>query len=625
MSDLSREQPIPGRFEELLESVCEEIGTDAEFAELQQILSSDAEALREYVKRLRLCADLYSVAEEGALYKQYLGNASSAADINALEEFHQSQLNAKSRLQTLFASRRTLLFCAASVAAMLGFAATMFSWRGDDDAQIKYVGKWTNGTNVEWAQNSLVFVGDPLSAGVYQLRTGIAELTLNSGAVLTVEGPARFEFLSADRCSVEFGQLVTRLPTTSNSFQLTGSQTSVRLPGAEAGIRVSRTGHADLHVYDGQVRLVSTANRKSKPILLDKDGSISIEPDGRTEPVSSKDIRSNEFVRKLGPIIDVDPRDATSVLADDFDGDRSNLAESSEQAAKRFHIEQRGGELCGLIPRGVFDPQLDIKLPGKAISAVEFPFCRYRLRCESAEDVRIVELFYYSDPSDRPIKPGDRRCISVKHYPEGPNSPSVEFRGPLPVVDVPSIKFLRLDPIHQTSKSSECRFAYDYVFFDRFETLGFAEFDCVGDLQNWWGLRTSSLNVNGGVMHGSVDADDAQLITGSVLFNADKFTHFEVRLRRVPSKAQSLRRIQLYWGKPGDVFSPEKKAVAELINDSSFHTYRIDLRRANGWTGIINRLRLDLKTDSPGDGSEFEVDYFRMIRMEPAEPAGSTT
>lgn len=624
MSDRYLEQQPSSRFEELLELACEEIASESDFSELQAILRDDEAALRAYVNRLRLCAELYSVAEEGTLYNQCLDKASSAADIHALEAVHQSQVKGPGRRWSLLAYQKSLLF-AASIAAVLFLVGAIFSWRADNSAHSQYVGKWTNGTNAEWAQNSLVFVGDPLSAGVYQLRTGIAELTLNSGAVLTVEGPARFEFLSADHCSVEFGQLVTRLPATSSAFQLTGPQTSLMYPGAEAAIRVSRSGHADLYVYDGQVRLASTTHGQSKPVVLSKDGSISIDPDGSTEHLSPKDVRSNEFVRRLGPVIEVDPVDVTSALAEDFNGNRPMLADGTAEVAKRFQLEERGGELCGLIPHGVFDPQLDIKLPCKAISPVEFPFCRYRLRCESAEDVRIVELFYYSDPSDRPIKPGDRRCISVKHYPEGPSSPSVEFRGPLPVVDVPPIKFLRLDPIHQTSKSSKCRFAYDYVYFDRCETLGLAEFDCVGDLQSWWGLRTSDLKVIDGVLRGNVVADDAQLITGSVLFNADKFTHFEVRLRRVPSKAQSLRRIQLYWGKPGDVFSPEKKAVAELIDDSEFHVYRIDLRRANGWTGIINRLRLDLKTDSPGDGSEFEVDYFRMIRMEPAQATGTTT
>ena len=62
--------------------------------------------------------------------------------------------------------------------------------------------------------------GDRMSAGEYALATGVAEVRLDGGALLTVEAPARFRLDGRKEVTIESGRLLFQADRTSESVRV---------------------------------------------------------------------------------------------------------------------------------------------------------------------------------------------------------------------------------------------------------------------------------------------------------------------------------------------------------------------------------------------------------------------
>jgi hypothetical protein len=97
--------------------------------------------------------------------------------------------------------------------------------------------------------------GTPLPAGRLRLRAGRATLTLFSGVMLSLQGPADLDLTSVERIFCHQGKLRARVPAGAEGFTVLAPGAAVVDFGTEFGLNVAADGTAQLMVFQGQAEL----------------------------------------------------------------------------------------------------------------------------------------------------------------------------------------------------------------------------------------------------------------------------------------------------------------------------------------------------------------------------------
>jgi hypothetical protein len=124
--------------------------------------------------------------------------------------------------------------------------------------------------------------GSVLSESRLKIDSGILQIEFFNGVSLVIEGPAEFEIQSSDSVVCHYGKLRAYVPVQARAFQIRHAQThainspnpngsgnsngfTVRSPrsqvialNSEFGLDVSQAGVSQLHVFDGEIRLVAS-------------------------------------------------------------------------------------------------------------------------------------------------------------------------------------------------------------------------------------------------------------------------------------------------------------------------------------------------------------------------------
>ncbi len=101
--------------------------------------------------------------------------------------------------------------------------------------------------------------GQPLPAGPLQLASGLAQIRLDNGVSLVVEGPSHFEIQSQNSVSLQLGKITVSVPPNAHGFTIvTPSSRTVDL-GTEFGIIVDKAGNTETHVIRGTVEVTPKA------------------------------------------------------------------------------------------------------------------------------------------------------------------------------------------------------------------------------------------------------------------------------------------------------------------------------------------------------------------------------
>ena len=150
------------------------------------------------------------------------------------------------------------------------------------------------------------------------LRSGLLEITYDTGAKVILQGPVTYRVDSAAGGYLSVGKLTARLekksaspanpnseirnPKSSNSSPLFSVRTPTAVVtdlGTEFGVEVSREGFCDVHVFVGAVRLDShqQLGKRDKQIMLtaDKSAHVGLGGDLTKPPMS----RPTDFVRRI--------------------------------------------------------------------------------------------------------------------------------------------------------------------------------------------------------------------------------------------------------------------------------------------------------------------------------------
>lgn len=158
------------------------------------------------------------------------------------------------------ARRRSLMRWALAAAATVLIAVGAAGWFAH---QGQPVGRLLRQEACQWSAGQLPLSdGDTLRRGSLCLDSGLIELRLGRGANMVLEGPARLDLESDNRCFLHFGRAVVRIEEEARGFILDGPDGRIVDLGTEFGVSVGQTGGMEVHVLEGRVTAQPTGLKK---------------------------------------------------------------------------------------------------------------------------------------------------------------------------------------------------------------------------------------------------------------------------------------------------------------------------------------------------------------------------
>ncbi|MEI6607616.1 MAG: LamG-like jellyroll fold domain-containing protein [Verrucomicrobiota bacterium] len=100
--------------------------------------------------------------------------------------------------------------------------------------------------------------GMRLGEGMLELDHGLAEITFDSGAEVTLEGPARLQLDSDNMANLAFGRASAHVPEPARGFVILTPSSYIRDLGTAFAVEVHDDHETDLHVLEGEVEVSAT-------------------------------------------------------------------------------------------------------------------------------------------------------------------------------------------------------------------------------------------------------------------------------------------------------------------------------------------------------------------------------
>ncbi len=154
--------------------------------------------------------------------------------------------------------------------------------------------------------------GDELRAGDYVLVGGYAQLDFDNGARVLVEAPARFRIDTPLKMALHQGRLSAEVSPEATGFKVETPGADVIDYGTEFGVEVDAEQRSEVHVFSGEVEVVSRDSLQEPVRLLTDQATrvdaVSGEPSG-IEVAPERFMRSlDEPMRTYGQEVrDLDP------------------------------------------------------------------------------------------------------------------------------------------------------------------------------------------------------------------------------------------------------------------------------------------------------------------------------
>jgi hypothetical protein len=164
--------------------------------------------------------------------------------------------------------------------------------------------------------------GDVLEPGRLRIRSGRAVLSMLTGVVLDVEGPADLDLLDTGRVYCRRGRIRARVPAGAEGFQVLGPSSAVVDLGTEFGLNVDTDGKLRGEVFQGKLEaaLLSESGTPQRSFYLDAAQAPSRKAfaiDSRAGSIEAV-ATSGDFIAASHPVsppLDLDPAYAEAVRA----------------------------------------------------------------------------------------------------------------------------------------------------------------------------------------------------------------------------------------------------------------------------------------------------------------------
>jgi ferric-dicitrate binding protein FerR (iron transport regulator) len=227
-------------------------------ARLETLVLGNADLRRLYVEVLHEHAALRQNASR-------LGPASLAEVLHAMpEELPANVVRAR--------FPRWPLQLAAAVAVC--FAVWWFAPRPGEKSLARLVE--TNGAR--WENSSLPTTpGSALRAGRLRLADGVARIVFQSGAEVSLEGPAELELTGGNACYLHAGALTAHVPEQARGFSVGTANAKLIDHGTDFGISTDAAGRAQVQVLKGEVELQHDRSGEKLRLLTKESATITAE------------------------------------------------------------------------------------------------------------------------------------------------------------------------------------------------------------------------------------------------------------------------------------------------------------------------------------------------------------
>lgn len=259
--------------------------TEAQYRRLQELLNADREHRRYYAEYVTLCAALrrhgqsfaFSAKQEAEpdicdrqLWSLLAENERTAPEVEVAtaEPAETKAIEIGPRTpEKKKISRLSLCAAAGSLAAMIGLFVFVLMNSRSEPLPVGYLA----GTiETVWpAGQEPILEGDLVRTGPITLESGLAEVVLDGGARVVLEGPVRVEVTSASELFVERGKLSVLVQTGREGFVVNTPGCRVVDFGTEFGVFVSAAGVTETHVRQGRVQLQTERAAAGRGRVLD--------------------------------------------------------------------------------------------------------------------------------------------------------------------------------------------------------------------------------------------------------------------------------------------------------------------------------------------------------------------
>ena len=129
-------------------------------------------------------------------------------------------------------------------------------------------------------------LGEWLGIGRLNLEVGLARLDFSNGATVTLQGPAEFEILSANKTILKSGILTASMPESAIGFEVLTPAIDVVDLGTAFGVSVGADGETDVCVFEGKVE-VSLSDGVDMPRLVREGNAVRSRP--KADAINSVD------------------------------------------------------------------------------------------------------------------------------------------------------------------------------------------------------------------------------------------------------------------------------------------------------------------------------------------------
>ncbi len=134
--------------------------------------------------------------------------------------------------------------------------------------------------------------GDVIGKGLLQLEVGIVRLDFANGAMVTLQGPARFEIISKEKTRLESGILTASIPQSAVGFEVITPAVDVVDLGTAFGVSVGADGETDVCVFEGEVE-VSLTESADTPQLVREGNAVRSRP--KADSIDSVDYSTERY------------------------------------------------------------------------------------------------------------------------------------------------------------------------------------------------------------------------------------------------------------------------------------------------------------------------------------------
>lgn len=286
------DKPIEDELLDLTKQVCDGTISDADRDLLEQLLADHADLRKAYVDYLDVNA---------RLAWRYRTGPTTSASATPLSAGDAAGPKAGGRLSSRALAVAATLLAATAASVFFGVFSSSQPEQVDGEitAAVEFEGETIanpfiatlrESTAAVWHQGAdPLEVGGRVAAGALRLAVGRADLVLDSGVRLVIEGPADLSLQSPDAAFLQTGKVAVFVPEHAIGFTLTTPTSKLVDQGTEFGVVAEDSGATEVHVFKGQVDLLYTddeqANELQRVALVDRQARRVLSPGSQGEGV----------------------------------------------------------------------------------------------------------------------------------------------------------------------------------------------------------------------------------------------------------------------------------------------------------------------------------------------------